>query len=135
MLHVHSASRSLRRLVVGRLAHRRSFELSGLLMPSTDISVVLARMLANKVVSAWAQGVTSFLCSAQAPPSPVSISSRLPFPIREWWIWTEVGFDAWREDVWGVVGWMLAALALLLVSPIAGIGWIARLAREKGGVK
>ena len=62
--------------------------------------------------------------------SPTPIASHLPSPLKEWWEWTEVGFESWRIDVWAVIGWFLAVIALALVAPIAGVGQLCRQLRR-----
>ena len=54
------------------------------------------------------------------------IAKHLPKPLRLWWEWAEVGMTAWSRDVWAVLGWGLALVALLLTSPIYLIGQSCR---------
>ena len=57
----------------------------------------------------------------------------LPMPLSLWWLWTEEGFNAWRLDVWAVIGWLLVLAILLAVSPLALIGWFCKLLIERLG--
>ena len=60
------------------------------------------------------------------PPEPKPIHATFPPWLRAWWIFSERGFDAWWADVWIVIGWGLAVVALTLVSPLVLIGITCR---------
>lgn len=58
------------------------------------------------------------------------ISKSLPDPLRIWWEWAEEGMAAWRNDVWAIIGWLLAIVALVLISPLYIVGQVCRYLRE-----
>lgn len=65
-----------------------------------------------------------WVVATTAPKRP--LVEALPGWLAAWWTWSERGVAAWAIAVPTVAGWLLAGVALVVLAPVALVGWACR---------